>query len=89
MAYTKFHASWANGSDGHTPITADALDHIEDGIVNAADVADTAFTNAATAQSTADDAYTLPGSLPEVPAIPIPQDIVDALVELGFVTQAT
>lgn len=28
------------------------------------------------------------GSLPEIPAVPTPQDIVDALVTLGLVTQA-
>lgn len=32
--------------------------------------------------------YVLPDDLPEVPATPAAQDIVDALVTLGLVTQA-
>lgn len=34
------------------------------------------------------DAYVLPDPLPEVPATPDAQDVVDALVTLGLVTQA-
>jgi hypothetical protein len=40
MAYTKFHAAWADDPDTSTPITAEALDHIEQGISDAADAAD-------------------------------------------------
>ena len=55
MAYTP-NPAWADGVDGGTPITAAALQNIEDGIVDAADVADAAASAAAAAQSTAGDA---------------------------------
>lgn len=38
MAYTPFE--WADGEAGGTPITAERLNHIEQGLNNAADVAD-------------------------------------------------
>lgn len=40
MAYEK--QEWADGPEGETPITADALNHIEDGIEAAAEAAGTA-----------------------------------------------
>ena len=35
MAYTKFHSSWEDYPDTTTPITANALEHIEQGIADA------------------------------------------------------
>ena len=32
MAYTKFNNPWRDGEAGGTPVTAEALNHIEDGI---------------------------------------------------------
>lgn len=40
MAYKK--QEWENGKDGNTPITADRLNHIENGINDAAKKADNA-----------------------------------------------
>lgn len=38
MAYTPFE--WADGEEGGTPITAERLNHIEDGVADAAAAAD-------------------------------------------------
>lgn len=38
MSYTKFHEAWENDPSTDTPITAEALDHIEEGIERAHDV---------------------------------------------------
>jgi hypothetical protein len=57
MAYTKFHAAWADDPDTSTPITAEALDHIEQGISDAADAAD------AGGDITTDDAWVAKGDL--------------------------
>lgn len=43
MAYTKFHENWENLPSEETPVTAEALNHIETGINNAASVADSAY----------------------------------------------
>lgn len=43
MAYTKFNDPWENLPSEVTPISAAALDHIEDGVFDAADDADTAL----------------------------------------------
>lgn len=41
MSYTKYYTNgWADGESGGTPITADALNHIESGIVSAAEGTD-------------------------------------------------
>lgn len=47
MAYSKFHENWQNFPSTSTPITAEALEHIEDGIATAAEVADDATTDLA------------------------------------------
>lgn len=47
MAYEKFHDEWKNKPDETTPVAADALDHIEDGLVAAAKTADDAKAAAA------------------------------------------
>lgn len=49
MAYTK--QTWQDLPNKTTPINASRLEHIEDGIYNAAGVADTAATNAQSAVS--------------------------------------
>lgn len=49
MAYTK--QTWQDLPNKTTPINASRLGHIEDGIYNAADVADTAAANAQSAVS--------------------------------------
>lgn len=61
--YVKFHDPWGSGSccgpanaGPDTPITKGALDHIEAGIYQAAVDATQALTNAATAQTTANNA---------------------------------
>lgn len=56
MAYTK--QTWYDTQSGGTPVSADRLNYIEDGIFNAAADADTAETNAAAAVVTADAAET-------------------------------
>lgn len=63
MLYVKFHDPWGSGSccgtpdpGPNTPITKGALDHIEEGIYQAAIDATQALTDAAAAQTTADDA---------------------------------
>ena len=43
MAYTKFHEDWKNRPNFTTPITAEALEHIEAGIAAAAATADEAL----------------------------------------------
>lgn len=65
MAYTKSRDDWQDLEVGATPILAENLDHIEDGIVDAAANADTAvadaatgIADAATAQAAADAAQT-------------------------------
>lgn len=40
MAYTKFHEAWENSPSTATPVSAAALDHIEQGISNASSTAD-------------------------------------------------
>jgi hypothetical protein len=55
MAYTR-NATWANGSSGATPITATKLNLLEDGLVAAADIADTASATATSAASSASSA---------------------------------
>lgn len=35
MAYTKFHVDWKNRPNFSTPITAEAMEHIEEGIAEA------------------------------------------------------
>ena len=40
MPYTKFHEAWENEPSTDTPITAEALDHIEEGIQDAHDAVD-------------------------------------------------
>jgi hypothetical protein len=47
MAYTKYHADWQDYPSTATPITAAALEQIEQGIADAADDADTANTDLA------------------------------------------
>lgn len=54
MAYVKVHADWKDYPDTTTPVDQAALEQIETGIFNAAATADSAITNAATAQTTAD-----------------------------------
>lgn len=56
MAYTPYHNEWKDFPDETTPITADALDHIEEGIEATAAVADGAATDVVVAQTTADGA---------------------------------
>lgn len=46
MPYTKFHEAWENDPSTNTPITAAALDHIEEGIQDAQDAADAATADA-------------------------------------------
>lgn len=40
MAYTKYHDEWENFPDESTPVSAEALEHIESGIASAAETAD-------------------------------------------------
>lgn len=49
MAYTPFHADWEDFPGTSTPVTAAALEYIEDGIVDAAATADAATASAAAA----------------------------------------
>lgn len=42
MAYTKVHEEWENYPDSSTPVDAAAMEHIEQGIADAADDADAA-----------------------------------------------
>ena len=35
MAYQKYYSSWEDSPSNNTPITADALNHMEEGIANA------------------------------------------------------
>ena len=44
MAYTKYHDEWENYPDSDTPVSAEALEHIESGIAAAAETADGAAT---------------------------------------------
>ena len=54
MAYVK--QTWMDGPEGKTPIDAEHLGHIEDGILNAASVADTATSGLASYKSQNDAA---------------------------------
>jgi len=57
MAYTK--QNWIDGAAGDTPIDAESLNHVEDGLEAAASIADSA---AATASSGSDAAVAAQGS---------------------------
>ena len=56
MAYSKYNDEWENLPSEATPILAEALDHIEDGIVDAASTADDAASAASSAASAASSA---------------------------------
>ena len=53
VTYSKVHEAWANSPATTTPISAAALDQIEEGVQTAQETADTATTAAATATSAA------------------------------------
>lgn len=55
MPYTPFHTDWKNYPDTTTPITEEALEYIEGGIVYVASTADAATASAAAAQTDIDD----------------------------------
>ena len=70
MAYET--QTWADGEDGGTPITAEALNHMEDGIEQA--------TTAAAAAQAAADGKADPGDIPDVSGF-VTQTDFDALVQ--------
>ena len=69
MSYTPYYPTgWLNGETGNTPITPEALNHMDEGIENAETVAGEAKTTAANAKTVADRALpktggTLTGNL--------------------------
>ena len=79
MAYTKFNDPWQNLPSHDTPIQAEALDHIEDGIVDSAANADTALAENVTQDGRLDgidaDQITQDGRLDGLDAEQITQDV--------------
>lgn len=53
MAYSRYHDPWEDFPSTDTPVSAEALDHIEDGLFDTAAVADTASADASAAAAAA------------------------------------
>lgn len=56
MAYTKYYQTWKNLPSEETPIVAEALNNMDEGILAASTAADNAKTTANEAKTTANEA---------------------------------
>lgn len=79
MAYTRASVLWKDWPDTSTPVTAAALNHVEDGLVTAAATADSASTAASAASTAASAAQTTANAA-------IPKSVVTAAGDVIYAT---